>query len=155
MRARVQPIWLVLLLACGPTGGTEVGNPTFACGADDADGMDVHEGCDPLGAVVVRCDGGPDCELVDFGEVPVGERSVFTLVVEHQGCGAVTLAPPELDGGAVLLEGPESPVTLAPGDRVPYTLGFTPSARGPTGGDVRFALEPGGELLVPWIGTGR
>ena len=159
MRTRVQPFWLVLLLACGPTGGTEVGNPTFACGDSEAAGMDGAGGsapaCDPRGEVVVVCADGGDCALADFGEVAVGERGTVVIVVEHRGCGTVTLAPPELDGGAVLREGPDSPVTLIPGRRVPFTLGFTPVAPGPTGGNVRFALEPGGDLLVPWIAVGR
>ena len=154
---RPRPYLLVLLLACGgPSAGTEVGNPTYGCSADAA-GSDSGGGgyptCVPGGGLDVRCDGA-SCELVDFGAVPVGETATVTLRLENLDCDFVVLSPPRLEGAVQVLEGPASPVTLDSGARVSFILGFTPGAEGSAGGDIRFALDPGEELYLPWVGTG-
>lgn len=162
MRLRVRPIWLVLLLACGgPQSGTEVGNPTFACGgADSMNGEDAggagggYDGCIPGALPSFRCDG-VACDLVDFGEVAVGATGRVALILVNDGCDTRTFAAPEPTGPVVLLEAPSWPATLVPGQQVRVVLGFTPAAAGPADGDVRFPFAPGGERLLPWIGTGR
>jgi hypothetical protein len=159
MRFRARPIWLVLLLACGPQSGTEVGNPTYACSGSQGDdaasgGGGGYPACDPNGDLTFRCDDAP-CDLVDFGEVAVGETGRVTLTIVNGSCTVYSFPPPQLDGAVVLLEGLSSTATLIPGREMPMVLGFRPTAAGPTGGDVRFALTPGGERLLPWIGTGR
>jgi hypothetical protein len=157
MRRRPHPCWLVLLLACDPGAGTEVGNPTNGCSEmASADGSD-----DPRNPYCqqappsFRCDGVP-CDLLDFGELPVGQEGRVVLELRNEGCEAATLRAPVPEGGPAFLEGPRYfPTYLPPGESVAFTVGFTPTAPGPTGGDLVFPLEPGGEWYLPWAATGR
>lgn len=162
MRLRARPIWLVLLFACGdPSAGTEVGNPTFACSGNSTSASGDHDGgdgggrgCDPGAVPTFRCGAAGPCELIDFGEVAVGGTGTLLLAVENEGCEDVELSLAEFEGRGGFYAGPTFPTVLPAGGRLEWTVGFVPAVPGPTGGELRFTLVPGGERVLPWIGTG-
>jgi hypothetical protein len=150
MRRRPHPFWLVLLLACDPNAGTEVGNPTYGC-SDAGAGKDDDPGCQ-WGSPTFLCAGAP-CHVLDFGEVPVGQEARVTLEIRYD-CEPVTLLAPVAEGGPVFLDGPGFPAHLGPDLSREFTVGFTPTVPGSTGGDLVFPLDPTGEWHLPWTATG-
>jgi hypothetical protein len=103
------------------------------------------------------CGNDAPCEVLDLGEVAVGQTATSRFTVVNDGCTALSLLAPDFgaDSPLSLLSPPEFPVAIPEGGLLQLEVAFTPAAVGPTAGDVVLSTAGGLERTLPWMGHGR
>ncbi|MEL7122713.1 MAG: choice-of-anchor D domain-containing protein [Bacteroidota bacterium] len=78
---------------------------------------------------------------LEFPDVPVGETSTQTIIVRNIGDAPLTIVNYAFSGStdfSLLFSPTPVPFTLAPGEEIVFTLGFTPSSPGEKEGYITF-----------------
>ncbi|MFZ5479738.1 MAG: choice-of-anchor D domain-containing protein [Myxococcota bacterium] len=95
-------------------------------------------------------------DLVDFGEVGVGEVVEATVEVRNAGDAPLDVEDLVQEGSGDFAASWSALATLGPGEGVPLTVAFAPSARGAASGSVLVSTGDGETLqtLLALLGTG-
>ncbi|HXN24756.1 MAG TPA: choice-of-anchor D domain-containing protein [Candidatus Dormibacteraeota bacterium] len=92
---------------------------------------------------------------IAFGTVAIGTTNTQTVRVSNPGNANLVISQATVAGTAFSVSGPSVPVTIAPGQSMTFTVGFTPSAGGLVTGSLSLASNaPTTPLAIPLNGTG-
>jgi len=91
--------------------------------------------------------------VLNFGNVGVGNSAVLSGVLVA-GNSAVTVSTVDQSGQGYSLNGISFPVTLAPGQQVPFSVTFTPQTAGTATGNLAFVTDSSSTPTEALTGSG-
>ena len=92
---------------------------------------------------------------LSFGNVNIGDNKSLSETVTNTGGADVTITQHTLTGAGFSVNGPGLPLTLTPGQKVTFSVIFTPQAPGNVNGNLTIISDASNpSLVIPLSGTG-